>query len=268
MDEQEKPPLGLYAYEEIAKSLHGVDEEYWAQLDEMKVKGPFASGPAQNSRPAPPRLPEHLRATLMAYARRLFLVEANEYPASPQIERWFTKLAERVTERVMRAVEYIDQPSFLGTILKAKQIYGLSYHGLTDLQIRQAIGSALDEIRTMSLARFQSVLNKATSNPETATAEGLHRSALRMPKPNGESDNAAESPAGIIERRRKMLSDYKAATGNPSEQRIYKASNSGIHKPEFLKWKDGRLPEGSKTTKRFEQFLKAKKSPIPRKPTS
>ncbi len=69
-----------------------------------------------------------------------------------------------------------------------------------------------------------------------------------------------------IWRRAKLLSEYKTATGNPSNKKIYQAQNSGIHKPEFYRWRNGRLPTDSKTAKTFEAFLRAKKRPIPRAP--
>jgi hypothetical protein len=266
VDEQDKPPLGLYAYEEIAKSLHAIDETYWSELTKMRVKSPFAASSNPSAAPPPPRLPEHLRLTLCDYARRLFLTESNEYPVSPQIEMWLTKLAERVTERVMRAVESLDQ-TLLDTLLKTKRIYGLTYHGLTVAQMREAIGSSLDEVKTLTLVRFQSVIDKAEEFPEATTAVGISEFP-NVPESNDESASPVEDTGRIVERRRKMLEDYKAATGNPSERRIYTALNSGIYKPEFYTWKDGRLSQNSKTTKQFEVFLKAKKLPVRRNPTN
>lgn len=62
----------------------------------------------------------------------------------------------------------------------------------------------------------------------------------------------------------KLLSEYGAATGSPSNRKIYTARNSGINKPEFYAWLRGDLPEKSKTTIKFEKFLRAKKYPIPK----
>jgi hypothetical protein len=70
------------------------------------------------------------------------------------------------------------------------------------------------------------------------------------------------------ERRENLLDEYKKATGNPSNKKIYEAHNSGIHKPEFYRWKNGVLPAHSRTTHKFEAFLKARRKPIPRKPTT
>jgi hypothetical protein len=83
-----------------------------------------------------------------------------------------------------------------------------------------------------------------------------------------QSDPAAqpEPKAEEIQRRAALLSDYKAATGKPSNKRIYESRNSGLHKPEFYSWRSGDLHEGSATCINFERFLKLKKPPIPRKP--
>lgn len=69
-----------------------------------------------------------------------------------------------------------------------------------------------------------------------------------------------------IERRTRLLAEYKSATGNPSNRAIYTARNSGIHKPEFHRWLRGDLPASSQTLINFERFLRDKKHPIPRKP--
>jgi hypothetical protein len=70
----------------------------------------------------------------------------------------------------------------------------------------------------------------------------------------------------IVDRRKRLLNEYKTATGKPSDKSIYEARNSGIYKPQFYEWRDGRLPDDSATTKNFERFLSEKKPPIPRKP--
>jgi hypothetical protein len=67
-----------------------------------------------------------------------------------------------------------------------------------------------------------------------------------------------------VERRAKLLADYKAATGNPSSKRIYEAENCPIHKPQFHRWLRAELPANSKTTKDFERFLREKRRPIPK----
>ena len=62
----------------------------------------------------------------------------------------------------------------------------------------------------------------------------------------------------VVEHRAKLLSEYKAAT-KVSEYAIY-TGKSGIHKPQFLEWKAGKLPPSSSTTHNFERFLREKKA--------
>ena len=64
--------------------------------------------------------------------------------------------------------------------------------------------------------------------------------------------------------RAKRLAEYKMATGNPSNRRIYMAKNSGIHKPQFYEWLKGSLGAESSTCANFENFLAGGKPPIPR----
>jgi hypothetical protein len=68
------------------------------------------------------------------------------------------------------------------------------------------------------------------------------------------------------ERRAALLAEYKKATGDPSSKRIYESQNAPINKPEFYPWLRGELPETSKTTIKFEKFLREKKRPIPKNP--
>jgi hypothetical protein len=78
--------------------------------------------------------------------------------------------------------------------------------------------------------------------------------------------NEPESPTPNDEVARclRLLEEYKSATDRPSNRSIYTAKNSGIHKPEFLRWQRGELPKTSATCQNFERFLAAKKRPIPR----
>jgi len=66
------------------------------------------------------------------------------------------------------------------------------------------------------------------------------------------------------DQRARMLAEYKKAAGNPSNKKIYEAKNSGVHKPEFYDWLNGKLDPDSAPAINFERFLKLKKPPIPR----
>ena len=71
----------------------------------------------------------------------------------------------------------------------------------------------------------------------------------------------SEGIASEIDRRAKLLGEYKEATGKPSNRKIYTAKRSGIYKPEFYKWVNGTLSSTSETAKNFERFLREKKPP-------
>jgi hypothetical protein len=92
-----------------------------------------------------------------------------------------------------------------------------------------------------------------------ATPEGPAAAPL-PPQPSAPEDEEA--------RREHLLAEYKAATDNPSNKRIYEARNSGIYKPQFYEWLNGSLPVDSATCINFERFLRLKKLPIPRNPQS
>lgn len=79
---------------------------------------------------------------------------------------------------------------------------------------------------------------------------------------NVESSTAPDTKGLELERRAKLLEEYKVATNTPSNRQIYEAKNSGIYKPEFYKWRNGTLRADSATTINFERFLQAKKPPI------
>jgi hypothetical protein len=111
-----------------------------------------------------------------------------------------------------------------------------------------------------------------------ATENETEKAASRKPAPvPSEQDSTPVVHASVeqsvnantneeIERRRALLNEYKAATKNPSNKRIYGARNSRIHKPEFYEWVNGTLPRDSATTANFERFLREKKPPIPKNP--
>jgi len=80
------------------------------------------------------------------------------------------------------------------------------------------------------------------------------------------SENASNGERPEVDRRAALLAEYKTATKNPPNKRIYEARNPGIHKPEFYEWVNGTLPTESATAISFERFLREKKPPVPRKP--
>lgn len=252
MDETDRPPLGPYAYEKIAKKLHEIERRFWDELSKMRVESPyFVIGPS----PASPKLPEHLRVIIIQYAESLFGTEATEYPESPKIEFWLSRLAERVVEKIMNTLDVIDQASY--DFSSAKYYNGLSWHGLTREEMRDIAWQRLEDDKASVLHRLQPDSAQEVSSQDSEPGQTITSSEESQPE-----------AGGLVDHRKKLLEEYKSVTGQPSSKQIYEAYNSGIHKPEFYQWKQGKLSVESRVTKRFEAFLKAKKRPIPRNPTS
>ncbi len=88
-------------------------------------------------------------------------------------------------------------------------------------------------------------------------------SSQKPPSPQ-DGPSAQPSASGEVERRSRLLAEYKAATKVDSNRKIYSARNSGVHKPEFYKWLKGKLPADSSTSRNLERFLTDKKPPISR----
>jgi hypothetical protein len=82
-----------------------------------------------------------------------------------------------------------------------------------------------------------------------------------IPSPPPDPDKS-DGPEAERDRRKRLLDEYKSATGNPANHKIYSAENVPIHKPEFYEWQSGDLPATSATTQNFERFLRAKKPPL------
>lgn len=247
MSESDRPPLGAYAYEEIAKKRHEIELAYRQELAAMRIERSISIpmlGLTDSSLP-PPKQPEHVRVKIIQFAGSLLRTEAYEYPAAPEIELWLSNLVERVVERVMNIIAPLNEVS--PNLSRMTQLLPLTWHGITPEEMREAARLGAEADMKESLRRLQpEIAQEAIENPMTETP----------------------SAEGIVEQRERLLSEYKAAAGNPSNKRIYEASNSGIHKPEFYQWKRGELPTNSRTTIGFEAFLKAKKRPIPQKPTT
>ena len=66
---------------------------------------------------------------------------------------------------------------------------------------------------------------------------------------------ATMTETDLIATRAKMLADYKRAAGVTADKQIYEHPGAGIHKPEFYKWRNGKLPATSATAINFERFL-------------
>ncbi len=252
MKDLDRPDLGPLAYEEIEQAQHEIDTRYWKALREMQVPSEalqrvFA---LHSGEPRPPKRPEHLRVLIHSYARELFRTEANRYPVGSQLSRWLLLLKERVTVRIMGSIQEIEKGQQF-------RLQSLAYHGLTESDMRQAVNEALRPLIGQAAMSNQSGSGLPLQYPET-----------RIPDAPQYFEPAELGPDehGEIGRRKRLLAEYKAATHNPSNKKIYEARNSGIYKPQFYQWLDGTLSAHSATAVNFERFLTNKKPPIPRRP--
>jgi hypothetical protein len=241
MDDLDRPNLEPQADEEINVALHEIDKTHWARLRAMQMgpgPGPIIIWGAQ---PRPPKRPVQLRAILHSYAQALFPVEASKYPQDDsRLQHWRLKLTERISARVMQSVQEIESRGFW-------RMESLAYHGVTESQMRDTVDKALREITKSSLPP---AISKQKKQP-----------IKKLAPAESELQTSSASKDKEIERRRKLLEEYKAATGNPSSKKIYEAENCTIYKPQFYEWKNGKLLSNSTTAKSFEQFLRAKKPP-------
>lgn len=125
------------------------------------------------------------------------------------------------------------------------------------------IGQTLKKVREHKKTIAHQTSTEAASNPtETVPTPAESPST---PESNPDGSNASNLDQ-VIKRRARLLAEYKAATGNPPNQRIYEAPNAPIHKPEFYAWQNGSLSANSQTSVNFERFLKEKRPPQPKKP--
>jgi hypothetical protein len=203
------------------------------------------------------------RDFLRSYACSFFDYLTKAYSDQISTWNWEAEIAEEAIENTLRC-----WANFGGAQPRAEQ-----WIETLRAAIVQHVGHPLrGQTRTQLLAPSEYAkigVDIEHASPLLAGIIAAHKSS----KGKGISPTAAatqitkESRMGI-EDRLKLLAEYKHATGNPSNKKIYSAHNSGIHKPEFYQWLDGRLPATSKTAKNFEAFLKSKRRPIPRKPTS
>src|SRR5665213_1673927 len=155
MSQSDRPPLGAYAYEEIATKCHEYEKGLLKALSKLRVEKPFSIlGPSPEPLLPPPKQPEHVRQDIRQYAGAMFRVEASEYPAGPELEFWLTKLSGRVVEKVMKIAASQNEHSI--DVRSMKQYEGLLWHGLTLEDMRSAAEEGVDADRSGILQRSQS----------------------------------------------------------------------------------------------------------------
>jgi hypothetical protein len=282
MDDTERPNLSFGELAQITDDLQESDSALWKCLAPLLMPKNGIPEDIILAGPRPPKQSAKFYLILSNYSLEIFNFEVGKYPRyppNPNFSNWLLNLARRVEDHAIEVVNDIErQPD-----------KSFAYHGVTEREMRSAIRKILHEFME---ARYQV---KAPS-PRVAPASlsqtfspaltgeqisAFQRAGIDIASPvplvvtlhnaaqANRTDVQTTSPnETVIERREKLLADYKLATGNPPDMQIYRASNSGIHKPQFYQWRDGRLPANSKITKRFEAFLRAKKRPIPKSSTS
>lgn len=253
MDYTDRPKLSPSDNKSIESAQIRIDEHYWKRLVNLQVSASTAgvvhlSFPDLKPKPPEPKRPNALRSVIARYAYNLFVVEAARYPTDNHLEHFLTELGNRTTERVVHNIISIEEAG-QAPFRRAS----LEYHGLSLEHMREI---ANEEIESLINGRLEQIRPPLTPADHVESARTNH-TILESTEPTTE-----------IERRAKLLADYKAATGNPPHKKIYESSNAGIYKQDFYWWINGKLHAKSKVTKRFEAFLKARRRPIPRKPSS
>jgi hypothetical protein len=233
----DRPPFHQLVLEQLEIAAKRIDLKYWHALKSFQID---YTGPDTLS---PTKTPVLLRNELTMYAGALFRLEADQYPKNDgNYAAWLVTLSNRITARILHAVEELEASEGTGK---------LSYHGLSVDAMREGLQVFL------ALVVFEYAGISMPILPPTAQRKAQKASA----EPETESNPE-------VARRAALLAEYKAATRNVSNKRIYEAQNSGIHKPEFYRWVSADLPDTSIPARRFERFLASKKMPIPRKPKS
>jgi hypothetical protein len=235
--------------------MHQADQTYWPQITAMRVK---KYHPLDT--PVPPPTPELLLNKLLQYASVLFKVEADQYEqlrTGGHYLDWLSRLTDRVVAKVVKVSGQLNDGDSDALLL--------DYHGLTLPKIEQELKEFLEGIAYQyDQGQFNATVAKIQINKsQTVNIEQPSDSTLPL---KGETVSLGQSDSTEVERRQKLLNEYKVANKSLPNKRIYEARNSGLHKPEFYEWLNGTLPAKSETTLNFERFLREKKPPIPRKP--
>jgi len=288
MEDTDRPPLDAKTLERLAATQYSVQKHYEEKLkiflEDLEQASPLAKFFGSGDSPLiPPAQPIAVSECLGEYAIQLFGVESCLYPKDERLSIWLDNLARRVEGKIISHVLGLtNRPhGTFGSALSGR----LTYH-VSEEQMRQSIRTALKS-GAESPPKHPNISRPArplpasykvlplTSEPITpvsgraiwrpiaeviaATLNPIETTAQKIP-----ADPNPPLGQSLIDLRAALLSEYKKATGNPSNRRIYTAKNSGIHKPDFYAWLGGKLPTDSAMTINLESFLRLKKPPIPR----
>jgi hypothetical protein len=258
MGNADRPALTPSQEIAIESAQNDVDGEFWRILWEFQALMPHAQleydRRNRTNRPTP-KEPAKFQWVIGEYARNLFIIEARVYPDALELREWLTNLSKRVMERVSQKLDEIENRGQL-------QDRSFVHHGVIPDQIISTMRGVLASAIEVRLASYQPISLPPPPPPPPPEVTAQMQS---QPSTKSEAAQDTEPNESEVERRGKLLAEYKLETG-ASNRKIYEARNSGIYKPEFYKWLDGTLPSESSTSINFERFLRAQKPPMPRKP--
>ncbi len=131
MSELDRPPLPAIMYELIEDQLRKIDERHEQSLMAFSVNPAVAPG-----KRAPAKQPRKLMNALEVYAGNLFVAEVAQYGEFKRDEfysRWLIRLKDRIIARIFETIALVEQ----------RPDVQLSYHGLTDDEVRSGLNSLL-----------------------------------------------------------------------------------------------------------------------------
>lgn len=102
----ERPPLSALIYETLDDSLHKLDVTHWQIITARRIKKLYPP-----DSPVPSPAPQSLLRDIRSYASILFTSEADLYERvqqNAQYHEWLSGLANRVKERVLTALDRLE----------------------------------------------------------------------------------------------------------------------------------------------------------------
>jgi hypothetical protein len=251
MGDADRPSFSRQQAASIEQALNDLDGAYWVLLRPFLGRVlPEESYDRRATGPPKPKESAKLILMFADYAGHLFAAEAGFYPDRPQLRGWLENLKSRIHDRISDTVQSLEEDG-------RPRGLSLSYHGVTAKDLRAAVE---DELDGQIKKRLAPPPQKPPLSPEVqaqmdAPHPPAYKAQIEQPAPANESE---------IERRAKLLADYKQKTG-ASNRQIF-LGNSGIYAPEFRDWIKGKLKSSSATAINFERFLREQRLPTPRNP--
>jgi hypothetical protein len=216
--------------------LYKVDEQHYQHLAGMQVPHEIPLG-----KPKPPRMPAQLLNQLQWYASVLFTREVEQYGSvcrDARYEAWLSQLADRITARVVNAVDEVD---------KGSSAASLKYHGL--LQVEMVAG--LKEILSALVTKYVWEQSSEFLNMKAQAAESPNVQPVPAPLtvPTENSDTQANRKAlreSYRDSYRMRFPDVKIA------DIIWAAKQT---RREWTRWISGEAKDGLKPDRSFLHVL-------------